>query len=704
MSENLSLDKLSEQQEAAIEYMEGPVLVLAGAGCGKTQLITHKYARLYNKDREKYSTMLAVALTNKAADEMRDRIAYAIGSDPSNNLKGMWVGTFYSQCNRILLKEKAAIGITGDYVIYDSEDQCRLIRHILNDMKLYEALYKGVASKISYFKSSLLTPDELFSTYNNFDFDEKLLKVYVRYQDEMRRTNALDYDDLISYTIRLFEENPDILNKYREIFSYILVDEFQDTSYAQYQFLKLLATNNILVAGDDDQTIYKSRDFESENILAKFEADFDNARLMRLEQSFRCTQNILKVSGSVISKNTYRKQKILWTDKQSGEKVCHYWFMAEEDEAKYIAKNIKDLYLKGNYAYSDIAILYRVNLQSRVIEEALKNERIPFKVIGSSMIYHKRETKDLISYLRLMWNKDDNVSIRWIINQPNRGITVNTLNKIENEAKKEGISIYKAIVKLCAAKGLSTSVKEKLNNFIALLDLLSENKSITLSEAIKLVGTHTSYIEALDENALNDISEIMFRSGNLPLGEFLSDVSLTTTNDDVRGMSCVSLMTLYNVKGMEFPVVFISGLEDGLIPYFKATETSEELDEERRLFYLGMTRARDILFMTGAKKRRLYAKFQNQEPSRFLKDIPKDCCLWIEKNAIPANVASKAQPQPQQPVEFPYNTGCRVKHPKWGVGVIRDCYGEKNDIKVTVNFPNVGVKRLALKYANLEKI
>ncbi|MBF0457930.1 MAG: DUF3553 domain-containing protein [Nitrospirae bacterium] len=702
MPENISLDKLSEEQEAAIDYMDSPVLVLAGAGCGKTQLITHKYAHLYNKDREKYGSMLAVTLTNKAADEMRDRISYAISSDPANGTKGMWVGTFYSQCNRILLKEKAAIGITDNYVIYDSEDQCRLIRHILTDMKLYEALYKGVASKISYFKSSLLTPDELLSTYNNFDFDEKLLKVYVRYQDEMKKTNALDYEDLISYTIRLFEENPGILDRYRQIFSYILVDEFQDTTFAQYQFLKLLATGNILVAGDDDQNIYKSRDFEADNILAKFETDFENTKLLRLEQSFRFTQNILKVSGSVISKNKQRKQKILWSDKQSGEKVCHYWFMAEEDEAKYIAKNIKDLYLKGNYAYSDIAVLYRVSLQSKVIEDALRNERIPFKIIGSSTIYHKRETKNLISYLRLIWNKDDNVSIRWIINQPNRGITANALNKIEIEAKKEGISIYKAILKLSCAKGFSTSVKEKLVNFLALLDLLSENKDITLSNAIKLIGTHTSYIEALDEQALNDISEIMFRSGNLPLGEFLANVSLTTANDDVRSSSAVSLTTLCNVKGMEFPVVFISGLEDGLIPYFKATETSEELDEERRLFYLGMTRAKDILFMTGARKRRLYAKFQNQEPSRFLKDIPKDCCLWIEKNAIPANAASKI-PLPQ-PVEFPYNTGCRVKHPKWGIGVIRDCYGEKNDIKVTVNFPDVGVKRLALKYANLEKI
>ncbi|MBF0320178.1 MAG: DUF3553 domain-containing protein [Nitrospirae bacterium] len=702
MSENLALDKLSGQQSAAIDYMDSPILVLAGAGCGKTQLITHKFAHLYNKNREKYGSMLAVTLTNKAAGEMRDRIAFAIDDDPQSNLKGAWVGTFYSQCNRILLKEKASIGITTDYVIYDSEDQCRLIRHILNDMKLYEALYKGVAGKISYFKSSLLTPEELLSTYNNFDFDEKLLKVYVRYQDEMKRMNALDYDDLIAYTLRLFEENPDVLDSYRQMFSYILVDEFQDTTYAQYQFLKLLARDNILVAGDDDQTLYKSRDFETENILTKFEKDFANTKLLRLEQSFRCTQNILTVSDSVISKNSHRKHKILWSDKIAGEKVCHYWFMAEEDEAKYIAKNIKDLYLKGNYSYSDIAILYRVNLQSRVIEEALKNERIPFKVIGSSTLYHKRQMKDLISYLRLIWNRDDNVSLRWVINQPNKAITANTLNKIENEAKKEGISLYKAIVKLCAGKGFSASIKEKLGTFLTLIDMLSAKKEVTLSEAIKLVGSHTSYIESLDENSLNDISEIMYRSGNMALGEFLSTVSLTTTNDDTRCMNCVSLMTLYNVKGMEFPVVFISGLEDGLIPYFKATETTEDLDEERRLFYLGMTRAKDILFMTGARKRRLYAKFQDQEPSRFLKDIPKDCCLWIEKNAIPANAATRTPPPP--PVEFPYNTGCRVKHPKWGIGVIRDCYGEQNDIKVTVNFPNVGVKRLALKYANLEKI
>ncbi|MBF0345157.1 MAG: DUF3553 domain-containing protein [Nitrospirae bacterium] len=702
MPEHLLLDSLNQQQRVALENIDAPVLVLAGAGSGKTQLVTYKYAYLYSSDKKKYGTIMAVTFNNKAAIEMKERITYLLSEDLNNT----WIGTFYTLCNRILRQENNLIGLKGDYVIYDVDDQCRLIRHILNDMKIYEALYRGIASKINCFKSTLLSPDDLISSSNNFDFDEKLLKVYVRYQDEMKRSNALDFDDLIIYTINLFLQHPQVLQRYQEQLSYILVDEFQDTSFAQYHFLKLLgcAKRTILVAGDDDQSIYKMRGAENENVLNRFETDFPSTKIINLKQNYRSTENILRVSHSVISQNKCRTPKELWTNRGIGEKVCHYWFMTEEEEAKYVAKNIKDLYLKGSYSYDDIAILYRVNLQSRVIEEALKNERIPFKIIGSACFYQKKEIKDLVAYLKLIVNKDDNVSLRRIINQPPRGIGINTLIKVENEAKREGISLYKTIQQMTQSKGLTGAVKEKLNGLIISLEEISSHEINTLTDAIKLIGSYIGYIETLDECSLNNISELMYSHGKTPLDVFLDTVSLTTLNDDLVTRGYVSLTNLHNVKGLEFAVVFITGLEDGLLPYFKAIDTSEDLNEERRLFYMGMTRAKDILFMTGAKKRRLYAKFQDQEPSRFLKDIPKDCCFWVEKKAVPPSPTSKLQIDKTIPMELPYNTGCRVKHPKWGIGVIRDCYGEENDIKVTVNFPNVGIKRLALKYANLERI
>ncbi|MBF0538284.1 MAG: DUF3553 domain-containing protein [Nitrospirae bacterium] len=702
MPEHLLLDTLNQQQRAALEQVDTPVMVLAGAGSGKTQLVTYKYAYLYSLDKEKYGSIMAVTFNNKAATEMRERIAYLLSED----LTDAWIGTFYSLCNMILRKEQDLTGLKDRFVVYDADDQCKLIRHILNDMKLYEALYRGIVSKIGCFKSTLLMPDELISNSNNFDFDEKLLKVYVRYQDEMRRSNALDFDDLIIYTITLFTQHPQVLQRYQEQLSYILVDEFQDTSFAQYQFLKLLgsAMPNILVAGDDDQSIYKMKGLENENVLTRFSADFPSTMIINLKQNYRSTENILRVSHSVITHNNGRARNELCTDRGIGEKVCHYWFTSEDEEAKYVAKNIKDMYLKGSYSYEEMAILYRVNLQSRILEEALRNERIPFKIIGSACFYQKREIKDLIAYIKLIVNKDDNVSVRRIINQPYRAIGVNTLNKIENEAKREGASIYRAIHQMIHSKGLSVAAREKLTNFISTLDSLSNHPIHTLTDAIKLIGSYTGYIEKLDEVCLNNISELMYLHGKTPLDVFLDTVSLTTFNDDMVTRGYVSLTTLHNVKGLEFSIVFITGLEDGLLPYFKATETPEELNEERRLFYMGMTRAKDMLFMTGAKKRRLYTKFQDQEPSRFLNDIPKDCCFWIEKKPLPANTSSRFPLDKPHPIELPYNTGCRVKHPKWGIGVIRDCYGEENDIKVTVNFPNVGIKRLALKYANLERI
>jgi len=700
MSNNSCIENFNRSQKKVMELAAGPMLILAGAGSGKTRLLTQKYIQLYKKDKKDIFT---VTLSHGAARKMREEITASLSVD----LFDPWVGTFHANCIRLLRGEKKQEVVSRDFVVYDYEDQCRLIRHILTDMKLYEALYKGVVSKIIHYKSHLRLPDKLLADDGGgFDFDEKLLKVYVRYQDELKKSNALDSEDLIIYTMDMFTRQPKLLKKYNDFFSYVLVDEFQDVNYAQYELLKLLCgpRKNIFVAADDDQGILKSRETGMENVFQRFERDFYGSTIIRLEQSFRFTKNILDVSSGVISKNSNHMPKKLWTDRGTGEKVCHCWFNSETEEAKYIARTIKDYYLKGSFAYEDVAILYRVNYQSRAIEDALKNERIPYKVFGCSNLNQKKEVKDVTAFMRLIVNKDDNVSLRRVMGMLQKGVGVTTVNKLENIAKKEGISLYQALINMRNLKRLSLSVKEKLDNILAILDRISLGKIDRFSDAIRLIDEETGYIETLKEGELRNISELLLTYADVPVAKFLDNITLYSNDVDTLTSDNVSLTTLQNVKGLEFPVVFITGLEDGLLPHFKATETAEELDEERRLFYLGMTRARDVLFVTGARKRKLYSKSQKQEPSRFIKDIPKDCCLWIEKNAPPCNTPAEDIAILDEQLYPPYNTGCRVKHPKWGVGVIRDCYGDDNDVKVTVNFPIVGIKRLALKYANLERI
>jgi len=706
MSKEELQNGLNPQQREALLHTEGPLLVLAGAGSGKTRVITHKYALLTKEKKIPPSSILTVTFTNKAANEMKERICSLISGD----LKGCWIGTFHSQCNRILRRDVSALGYRPEFVIYDESDRHSLIRHILRELKIYEALYKGVASRISALKASMVTPEEFLSSGDGFGFDEKLAKVYIRFQDELRRCNALDFDDLIMLTVRLFQERPDILRKYREKFAYILVDEFQDTNRAQYELVKLLASGhgNIFAVGDDDQSIYRFRGAEVKNIF-NFEKDFPGVRVIKLEQNYRSTQNILDVSGSIISKNPQRKEKRLWTDRGRGEKVFFYWLPVEEDEAKYVVRTIKDIYLKGVYNYRDMAVLYRINLQSRVIEEALRREGIPYRVVGGISFYERKEVKDIIAYLRLCVNHHDNVSLRRIINTPHRGIGSATLNKIEQESKRRGISLFEAIKRICKTKSSSQTVIDKLERFLKLINSISGLRDSSASEAIKSVMEMTAYAEGLEEQRIQNIAELMLSAEGVPISEFLDRVSLVTRLDESVSSDAISLMTLHTAKGLEFPVVFIVGIEEGLIPYFKSADSEEELHEERRLFYVGLTRAKDILCLTGARKRRIFSKRQEQEPSRFLKDIPRDYCHWVEKatcKKVAGNgVKDKGINKSKTVVyAFPYKTGCRVRHPKWGIGVVRDCYGKGDDLKVCVNFPGVGIKRLALKFAHLERI
>jgi DNA helicase-2/ATP-dependent DNA helicase PcrA len=702
-TKEILMENLNHQQIEALTCTNGPLLILAGAGSGKTRIIAHKFSYLVKTKKFFPDSILTVTFTNKAADEMKERINNLL----EKNHNGSWIGTFHSQCNRILRKEIKVFDYNNNFSIFDEHDQCNLVRHILKEFKMYEALYKGIVSRISFLKSSLIGSEDFLSSGDGFGFDEKLAKVYVRYQDELMRCNALDFDDLIMLTVKLFENYPRLLKKYQNMFSYILVDEFQDTNFAQYHLLKLLASarKKICVVGDDDQSIYKFRGANVNNIL-NFENDFPGTKVVKLERNYRSTQHILNVSGAVILRNSLRKHKKLWTDNGCGEKVNLCCLSTYVEEAKYVAKVIKELYLKGAYNYRDIAVFYRVNLQSRVMEDALRDENIGYRVFGGISFYQRTEIKDIIAYVRLSLNHGDNVSLRRIINNPQRGISAVTLSRIEHEAKKKSISLFDAMKASLRTDNFTSSVKDRLNEFTRLIEGFSSMKNRSAAGMLRTILEKSGYAETLDEERAKNVTELILSAEDKEILEFLDRISLFTNMDEINRGDYVSLMTMHSAKGLEFPVVFIIGIEEGLLPYCKAMKCEEDISEERRLFYVGMTRAKDILWLTCARKRKLYAKMQDQEPSRFLKDIPRDCCQWIEK--LTGHQQIKLVPEKRM-VESKryftlYTTGCRVKHPTWGVGVVRDCYGDGDDIRVMVNFPNFGVKKLAVKFANLEKI
>jgi DNA helicase-2/ATP-dependent DNA helicase PcrA len=544
-SQDILMHDLNPQQKEALTYVESPLLVFAGAGSGKTKVIAHKFSYLNKAKRLPQDSILTVTFTNKAADEMKERINSLIDKD----INSSWIGTFHSQCTRILRKEIKALGYSNNFSIYDENDQCKLVRHILKEFKIYEALYKGIVSRISFLKSSLIGPEDFLSSGDGFGFDEKLAKVYVRYQDELMKGNILDFDDLIMLTVKLFEDNPKLLEKYQDMFSYILVDEFQDTNFAQYFLLKLLAyaRKKICVVGDDDQSIYKFRGANVNNIL-NFANDFPETKLIKLEQNYRSTQHILNVSGAVISQNPKRKRKRLWTKRGPGEKVHYCWVNTFEDEAKYVAKVIKEYYLKGEYSYRDFSIFYRINLQSRVLEDALRDEGLPYRVLGSISFYQRKEIKDIISYMRLSLNHGDNVSFGRIINSPPRGIGSATLTRIEHEAKKKSLPFFEALKSTLRCDTFSSSVKDKLTMFTKTIVGFSSAKYRSAADMIKSIIDKTGYAENLDEEKLKNIEELISSAEGKEIKDFLDKVSLFTSMDNVTAGDHISLMTLHNAK------------------------------------------------------------------------------------------------------------------------------------------------------------
>ncbi|MCI0468872.1 MAG: UvrD-helicase domain-containing protein, partial [Nitrospirae bacterium] len=640
MAKDIILDDLNPRQKEAVSYLNSPLLVLAGAGSGKTRVITYKFAHLVKKKRYKPVSILAVTFTNKASSEMKERICRLLTED----IRNPWIGTFHSQCSKILRKEIRALGYTSDFVIYDDDDKCAMVRQILKELKIYEALYRGVAGRISLLKSSLVTPEEFLAKGDGFSFDEKLGRVYMRYQDELKRCNALDFDDLIMLTVRLFEDNPTVLRKYQDNFAYILVDEFQDTNQSQYRLLHLLASSeqNICVVGDDDQSIYKFRGADVSNML-NFEKDFKDTKIIKLEQNYRSTQNILDVSGAVISKNPVRKPKNLWTEKGEGEKIYYCRLNSEGEEAKHVARSIKDLYLQYNYNYNAFAILYRVNMQSRALEDALREAVIPYHVVSGISFYHRREIKDIISYIRLSVNHDDNVSFRRIINTPPRGIGASTIAKIEQEAKKNSTSLYGTVRTMIKAGNLSPAIKEKIGKFIKTIEDISHESYNSAADMLKVIIEKTGYIEGIEEERVENVHEFISSAEGVSVKDFIERISLSISDKESPKTDSVALMTLHSAKGLEFPVVFIVGIEDGILPYFRAINNASEMQEERRLFYVGMTRAKDILCLSSASRRRQYSKIREQKPSRFLNGVPLECCHWIEKTLPEAEINTKTE-------------------------------------------------------------
>lgn len=703
MVKNVLLNDLNPQQKEAVLSSKGPMLVLAGAGSGKTKVITHRFAYLNTACKVPPSSILTMTFTNKAADEMKERIENFTGK----STKGLWIGTFHSLSARILRKEIEHLGFRRDFCIYDEDDSGSLVRSILKEFKIHEALYRGILSKISSLKASLHGPEELLANEDSYGFDEKFARVYVRYQDELKRNNALDFDDLIMCCVKLFEKNPSVLKKYQNEFQHLMIDEFQDTNVSQYRLAKVLASKNknICVVGDDDQSIYKFRGAEVRNIQV-FKKDFSKAKVIRLEQNYRSTQNILNIADSVITKNPSRMPKKLWTERGEGEKIYYCIASNELEEGRYIARTIKEMYLKGKYSYRDIAILYRVNQQSRALEEALRENGQPYRIFGGISFYHRKEVKDILSYLKVIANPDDSVSLKRIVNCPPRQVGTATITRVENEARKRDESIYRTMKFILKSNAHTTALKDKLNGFVSVIDELISHRDMGLPALIKLIGKKTGYLKWIGEEKAEIISDLADFAEGKDINTFIDIASLYSGADESNNEDAVSLMTLHSAKGLEFPVVFIAGFEDGLLPHFHAVKDNEELAEERRLFYVGVTRAQDMLVLTGAKKRRLYTSLQEQQPSRFLSEIPKGCYCCIEKRPRADALGSFTSVRVPSKVlhASPFATGSRVKHPKWGIGVVRDSYGETDDVKVMVNFPNVGIKRLSLKFANLEKL
>lgn len=741
-------DSLNEQQREAVYHTDGPLLILAGAGSGKTRVLTHRIAYLIGEKGVNPWNILAITFTNKAAGEMRERVDSLIDF----GAESIWVSTFHSTCVRILRRYIDRIGYDTNFTIYDADDQKTLMKEVCRRLNIDTKVYKerSLLGAISSAKDEMITPSE-FEMNAAGDFgQQKIAKVYWEYEKQLKANNALDFDDLLMKTVQLFQTNPDALTSYQERFRYIMVDEYQDTNTVQFKFVSLLAAKyqNLCVVGDDDQSIYKFRGANIKNIL-NFEKEFQSARVIKLEQNYRSTSNILNAANAVIRNNHGRKDKTLWTDNEEGERIHFRQFDTGYDEAEYVAEEVQKLVRDGG-AYNDFAVLYRTNAQSRLFEEKFVACNIPYKIVGGVNFYARREIKDLLAYLKTIDNGQDDLAVRRIINVPKRGIGLTTINRVQESAAERNIGFYEALKGLDLIPGIGRGAA-KLDSFVALIEYFkTRSVEISISDLMKEIIEKTGYIDSLEaENheeaqaRIENIDELLSKIAayeeacedeDTPptLSGFLEEVALVADIDSLdEEQDYVVLMTLHSAKGLEFPHVYLAGLEDGLFPSYMTitSDNSEDLEEERRLCYVGITRAEQELTVSCARRRMVRGETQYNKMSRFLKEIPMDLLErgtihFDEDIEVPKqNAFAQARqvfkqnafqkysaPKPVKQFgaggqkKLDYSVADRVRHIKFGEGTVRDIIEGGRDYEVTVEFDTVGVKKMFASFAKLQKL
>ncbi len=761
------LNGLNDRQKEAVEYMDGPLLILAGAGSGKTRVLTYKIAYLLEKEIVKPWQILAITFTNKAAKEMKERVEGLIGQAAQD----MWLGTFHSVCVRILKREIELLGYTRDFNIFDEIDKEKVIKEVMKKLNIDEKVYP-----VGLLKSEISKAKEVMKDESQYQKDamgdfrkEEIAKVYTMYQTTLRKNNSIDFDDIIMLTVKLFLENPDRLVYYQEKFNYILVDEYQDTNKTQFLLISLLSsgTGNICVVGDESQSIYGFRGADITNIL-NFEKEFPNAKIVKLEENYRSTQNILNAANEVIKNNSSKIDKVLWTQNKEGDKIDYKTLNNEYEEVEYVVDKIDEVCRKEEKKYSDFAVLFRTNAQARVLEEVFMKSGTPYKLIGGIKFYARKEIKDIISYLKLINNKNDNIALKRIINEPKRGIGDTAVDKLDMLATEKGVSIFELIQDSNNLTGIRSA-----GNIIIFRDMINnivkEKENIKVSELIKKVLKDSGYEDMLNSEGTKE-TEIRFdnlmefigvaiefenENAENSLEDFLESIALVSDVDNLdESTEAVTLMTMHSAKGLEFEDVFLVGMEEGLFPSKRSIEEDGQTEEERRLCYVAITRAKQHLYLTNTKKRTLYGSTTFTMPSRFINEIPDTLLTedskdnkenrgqntqntWLDseykrvetylsnRNRVSETVERKAKPNIGVSVDSflknlagaqvtskaniadsstKYKVGMEVKHKKFGIGIIENIEPEGDDFKLEIMFDGSGFKRLMANYTPLEII
>ncbi|MBI4040603.1 MAG: UvrD-helicase domain-containing protein [Deltaproteobacteria bacterium] len=721
------MTSLNDQQQKAVETLEGPLLIVAGAGSGKTRVLTYRIAALISKKKADPSQILAMTFTNKAAREMRQRIETLLGFDT----RSLWVSTFHAACVRILRSEIQALpGYQSDFVIYDDADQLTLIKQCLKRLNLDMDRFtpQAIQAKIGRAKNRGWGPQEL-GTKTLSTYDEKICEIYQVYQEQLVQNNALDFGDLLMRTVEIFKKDPAVLEKYQQQFKFCLIDEYQDTNHIQYVLMKQLVAvhQNICVVGDEDQSIYSWRGADISNILS-FEHDFPSAKVIRLEQNYRSTQNIIEAASCIIANNKSRKPKKLWTQNQPGSLVGKVSVEDEYHEARFVAAEILRRVTAGANL-NEFAIFYRTNAQSRVLEQVLREQGIAYQIYGGMRFYQRFEIKDMLAYFRLLVNPKDDVSFLRAVNSPARGVGKVTLERIAYRARAEERSFFEATVVMCQNNELSPKIQATLQSFTKMIEEIRGQKK-SLRELYHLLLDQTGYVQALkEENSFESLArienleelesalgEFESRRSDVTILAYLEEISLVSDVDALKEeTSSVKLMTIHSAKGLEFPVVFVVGLEEGLFPHHHLEGDAAELEEERRLCYVAMTRAQAYLYLIHARSRHVHGTIQHAMPSRFLNEIPDDYLQEIDlrkKIAVSSRqrIFKKEAPQVEEEdvnqdvCESPFYTGMRIRHGEFGAGVICRVEGQQENTKLTIKFKNGVVKKFLAHQTPLEMV